>query len=70
MHSDVWGLSPMKSVEGYKYYISFVDDCFRFVGIFPLVNKSDAFLIFTKFHAFVVNQFNVSIKYLQSDGGG
>ena len=35
-----------------------------------MVNKSDAFTIFTKFHAFIENQVNVSIKYLQSDGGG
>ena len=70
IHSDIWGPSPQKSVEGYRYYISLVDDCSRFVWIFPMVNKSDAFTIFSKFLAFVENQFNASIKFLQSDGGG
>ena len=67
IHSDIWGPSPQKYVEGYRYYISFVDDCSRFVWIFPMVNKSDAFTIFTKFLAFIENQFKASIKFLQSD---
>lgn len=35
-----------------------------------MINKSDVFLIFCKFYVFIVTQFNGSIKYLQSDGGG
>ncbi|KAM2035287.1 hypothetical protein ACFX16_038395 [Malus domestica] len=70
IHLDVWGPSPQKSIEGFRYYISFIDDCSRFVWIYPMINKSDAFSIFCKFYAFVVTQFNGSIKYLQSDGGG
>ncbi|KAM1175312.1 hypothetical protein ACFX19_028331 [Malus domestica] len=31
IHSDVWGPAPVKSVEGFRYYISFVDDCSRSV---------------------------------------
>ena len=26
VHSNVWGPSPFLSMEGYRYYISFVDD--------------------------------------------
>lgn len=70
VHSDVWGPAPCLSVEGYRYYVTFVDDCTRFVWIFPLVNKSDVLATFVKFHAFVHTQFSAPIKVFQSDGGG
>ncbi|KAM1541869.1 hypothetical protein ACFX15_011235 [Malus domestica] len=70
VHSDVWGPSPKVSIEGYRYYISFIDEFSRFLWIFPLVNKSEAVSAFIKFHAFVSNQFNTAIKCLQTDGGG
>ncbi|KAM0982243.1 hypothetical protein ACFX2A_015487 [Malus domestica] len=70
VHTDVWGPSPTVSLEGYKYYVIFVDECTRFTWIFPLVNKSDVYPVFVKFHAFVINHFKCNIKTLQSDGGG
>ncbi|KAM1697211.1 hypothetical protein ACFXTN_028649 [Malus domestica] len=70
IHTDVWGHSPTKSIEGYRYYVSFIDECTRYTWIFPLINKAAVFGVFVHFHAFVVNQFNASIKILQSDGGG
>ena len=70
IHSDVWGPSPKLSIEGYRYYISFVDEFSGFLWIFPMNNKSKAFQIFVKFCFFILNQFNVSIKCLQTDGGG
>jgi hypothetical protein len=30
IHADVWGPSPMKSREGYSYYLLLVDDFSRF----------------------------------------
>ena len=50
--------------------MNFVDEYSRFMWIFPMDNKSKAFHIFVKFHAFVLNQFGVSIKCLQFDEGG
>lgn len=70
IHSDVWGPSPTKSIEGYRYYMNFVDEYSSFMLIFPMVNKSDVFDIFVKFYAFISTQFNASIKCFQSDGGG
>ncbi|KAH9682071.1 retrovirus-related pol polyprotein from transposon RE2 [Citrus sinensis] len=42
IHTDLWGPASVLSMEGYKYYISFVDDYTRYCWIFPLVLKSDA----------------------------
>ncbi|TQE08030.1 hypothetical protein C1H46_006304 [Malus baccata] len=41
VHTYAWGPLPTISVEGYKYYVIFVDECTRFTWIFPLVNKSN-----------------------------
>ncbi|KAM2961779.1 hypothetical protein FF1_031321 [Malus domestica] len=69
VHSDIWGPAPVKSLEGFRYYVSFVDEFSRFVWIFPIINKSDVFSVFVKFFAFVTTQFNSVIKCLQTDGG-
>lgn len=66
IHSHVSSLS----LKGYKYYVTFINDCTRFVRIFPLVSKSDTFSTFVKFHQFVHTQFHLQIQILQSDGGG
>ncbi|KAM5572540.1 hypothetical protein ABKV19_012545 [Rosa sericea] len=70
IHSDVWGPAPCLAIEGYKYYVTFIDDCTKFVWIFPLINKSDVLAQFVKFYAFVHTQFDSTIKILQTDGGG
>lgn len=64
IHSDVWGPSPVKSLDGYKYYVLFIDEYTRYVWIFPLMNKSDLFSVFVKFYA-LMNKSD-----LQTDGGG
>lgn len=58
VHSDVWGPAPCVSIEGYRHYVTFIDDCTKFVWIFPLVNKSDVLALFVKFYAFVHIQFD------------
>ncbi|GAB2267282.1 hypothetical protein Dimus_038662 [Dionaea muscipula] len=70
IHSDVWGPAPQSSIEGFKYFVLFIDDCTRYTWIFPLKNKSDVFSHFQFFYAFVHTQFQSSIKCLRSDGGG
>ena len=69
VHSDIWGPTPTKSLEGFRYYVSFIDEFSRFLWIFPIVNKSDVFQVFINFHSFVATQFNAPIKCLQTDGG-
>ena len=70
LHTDLWGPSPTPSIQGYKYYISFVDDFTRFTWIFPLKTKADTFQVFIIFKAQVEKQLDKPIKCLQSDWGG
>lgn len=70
VHTYVWGSSSIRPTEGYRYHVVFVDDCTRFVWIFPIFNKLEVFSTFVKFYKFVKVQFGFKIKSLQSDGGG
>lgn len=53
IHTDVWGPASVKSIEGHRYYVAFVDDCTRYVWIFPLFNKSEVFLVFVQFYKYI-----------------
>ncbi|CAL8994451.1 unnamed protein product [Prunus brigantina] len=70
LHSDVWGPSACIAVGGFRYYLTIIDDCTRYMWIFPLINKFNVLPTFIKFHAYIVNQYQAHIKKFQSDGGG
>ena len=70
VHSDVWGLAPVTSMLGYRFYVIFVDDFTRFTQLFLLKHKSKVFIVFLHFKALVENQFGSTIKILRTDGRG
>ncbi|CAL9026180.1 unnamed protein product [Prunus brigantina] len=70
IHSDVWGPSAVKSINGYRYYVNFVDECTGFMWLYPIFNKSDVFGVFKKFYAMLTNQYDAKVKIFQTDGGG
>ena len=45
IHTDIWGPSPTVYVQGFRYYIIFVDDYTKYCWFFPLTYKSEAFLV-------------------------
>lgn len=70
LNLDLWGPAPISSNFGYRFYLSIVDDCMRFVWLFPLVKKSDVLSTFIVLKQMAENRFNCKIKLLQTDGGG
>jgi hypothetical protein len=46
VHSDVWGPSPVASLSGKWYYVSFIDDYSRFTWVYFLKEKSKVFETF------------------------
>ena len=48
VHTDVWGSTPMKSLGGSQYYVTFIDDSIRKVWVYFLKNKSDVFFVFKR----------------------
>lgn len=67
---DLWGSSPELLISGYSYYVSFIDDCTKYAWIYPLTIKSQTFVTFLKFKAYVENIMSSTTKALQYDGSG
>nr|GFC07278.1 retrovirus-related Pol polyprotein from transposon TNT 1-94 [Tanacetum cinerariifolium] len=53
IHCDLLGPSPVTSIDGYRYYVIFVDDYSRFTWFYPLKAKSDFPAVFETFVCFV-----------------
>ena len=53
LYTDLWGLAPEYSMNGYRYYISFVNDFTRYSWIFPLTLKLGALETFKHFKLLV-----------------
>ena len=69
LYTDVWGPSPIRSMDGYSYYVIFVDHFTKYSWLFPLAHKSDVSSIFPKFKTMVEKFFKTSIRTIYSDGG-
>jgi hypothetical protein len=48
VHTDLWGPSPVASLGGSRYYVTFIDDFSRKVWVYFLKNKSNVFETFKK----------------------
>ena len=70
VHSDLWGPAPINSMNGFRYYILFVDHYSRFTWLYLLKSKTEAFSKFVYFHALIKTQFSATIKCFRLDGGG
>lgn len=70
IHCDLWGPAPVTSVQGFIYYVVFIDNFSRHSWLFPLKKKSDFYSVFVAFQTYVENQYNASIGSFQCDGGG
>jgi histone deacetylase 1/2 len=53
VHTDVWGPTPILSNSGARYYLCFLDDCTKFIWLFPLKIKSDVEKVFLLFKTYV-----------------
>lgn len=49
LHLDLWGPSYAISKDGYRFYLSTVDDHTKYVWLYPLVKKYDTFSRFINF---------------------
>ena len=70
VHSDLHGPVSVQTPEGYRYWISFIDDYSRYRTVFLLHKKSDAFAAFKLYKAFAEKQTGFPLKALRDDKGG
>ena len=64
IHSDVCGPMPTTSINGYGYYLTFVDDYSRKTWIYFLKCKDEVFNKFKDFKALVENIYENKINIL------
>ena len=70
VHTDLWGSSPVASLGGSRYYITFINDSSRKVWVYFLKNKFDVFETFKKWKAMVETETCLKVKCLRLDNGG
>jgi len=70
VHSDLHGPLPVATREGYRYWMTFIDDATSHRAAMQLKQKSNAFDAFKTYKAFAENHFQQKMKEFQDDKGG
>ena len=64
VHFDVWGPTPVMSIDGFHCYVLFVDHFTRLTWLYLLKSKSEIFSKFIELKAMIETQFSTKIKCL------
>lgn len=75
IHIDTWGPYKSPTYNGYRYFLTIVDDFSRGTWTYLLSAKSNAFPMLKYFMAMIDRQFGAKVKCIRSDnalelGGG
>ncbi|MCO5595212.1 hypothetical protein L7F22_049251 [Adiantum nelumboides] len=70
VHSDLYGPLPVQSLTGHKYFLTFIDDYFRYTFIYFLSEISSTLPHFQRYKAQVENHTGRLIQRFRSDQGG
>jgi hypothetical protein len=69
VHSDLWGPSPVQTINGREYYVSYTDDAKRFSNLYLLYIKDQTLDAYKAYEAELNMQHNIHIKKLRTDHG-
>ncbi|KAF5771878.1 putative RNA-directed DNA polymerase [Helianthus annuus] len=69
VHLDLWGPYRVASYEGYKYFLTVVDDYTRSVWCYLLRNKMEVFENLKDFYELILTQFKTKVRVFRSDNG-
>ncbi|KAJ0532312.1 putative RNA-directed DNA polymerase [Helianthus annuus] len=69
IHLDVWGPYRVTSRDGFKYFLTVVDDYSRVVWCYMLKNKMEVFENIENFYELILTQFKKRVKVFRSDSG-
>ena len=67
IHYDIWDPAPTPTVNGYQYFILFIDDYSRFTWIYFLKHRSELSQIYIDFTTMIIAQFSCTIEILYTD---
>lgn len=69
IHADIWDPCSISSINGYRYFLTIVDDFSRRTWLFLIKNKSETRLALQFFCASVETQFNSKVCIIRTDNG-
>ena len=61
VHSNIWGPSPVKSLDGFSYFVIFIDDFSRVTWVYLMRHRDDLFNLFRSFHQMIQTQYDYTI---------
>ena len=67
LHIDVWGPFSVETMDGFRYFLTIMDDHSRATWVYLLRNKSEVLTVFPGFVNMVENQYNIRVKAVRSD---
>lgn len=70
VHSDVCGFMEEATYDGYRYFVSFIDDYTHFIMVYLLKSKNEVFEKFKEYEAFSSAHFGQKLSRFRSDNGG
>ncbi|KAI3499188.1 hypothetical protein L1887_34981 [Cichorium endivia] len=69
LHLDVWGPYRVSTVDGFKYFLTVVDDFTRATWVYLLKSKDEVFGFIFSLSKILQTQFSVKIKTIRTDNG-
>jgi hypothetical protein len=67
-HIDIFGPFRTASIhKGYKYWLTIVDDCTRWLILCPMKTKDEAYTVWVIFTTELFTQYRIKVKRLQSN---
>ena len=70
VHTDLHGPVKVPTTQGYRYWVTFIDDHSRFRAVYLLKKKSETFGAFKQFKAWSENTTGQKLGTLRDDKGG
>ena len=67
VHYDVWGPFLIWSPNGFKYFVTFVDDFSRVIWLYIIKSCYELFSYFSAFCVEIQTQFHISVQTLRSN---
>ena len=69
IHCDLWGPFSVPTIDGYRFFLTIVDDCSRCTWVYPLKHKSQTQFYLEQFCTMVETQFARKVKCIRTDNG-